>query len=114
MTEVLPRYDPRLLPVPYGGAAPRPEVPLVPADQRRDAIRAEPPPSEVRYARSSGTDRAPSDGRTAFAAQQLAHEHRLQLARAKPLIAGYAAYAATAQQTDPDRPRPGQTLDRSV
>jgi len=112
MPEALSPYDPRLLPVPYGRATPQPGVPAVLPDPRSDVVRAEPIRSGG-DAQGSGTSRALPDGRSAFAAQQIAHEHRLQLARPKPLTGGYAAYAATAQQTAPDS-RPGQKVDVSI
>lgn len=112
MPEALSPYDPRLLPVPYGRAAPQPGVPAVLPDQRGDVFRAEPIRS-VHEAQGSGTRHALPDDRSAFVAQQIAHEHRLQLARPKPLTGGYAAYAAAAQQSDPGS-RPGQKVDVSI
>ncbi len=118
MPEALTRYAPHLLPVLYTGAESRPALQVIPAGDRTDDFRTEPPRSEVRFAspftRNDEAARVPLDSQASFVAQQLAHESRLQLARAKPQVAGYASYAATVQQTDPSRPRPGQILDRSV
>ena len=118
MPEALTRYAPHLLPVPYTGAESRPALQVIPAGERADEFRAEPPRSEVRFAsrftRNDEPTRVPLDSQALFAAQQVAQESQLQLARAKPQVAGYASYAATVQQTDPSRPRPGQILDRSV
>lgn len=115
MPQALTRIAPELLPVPYN----RPAVPaLVP--ERPDALRAEPPRTEVHYSSRYGrTGKSPnaSLNTAAFATQQLVEEARspaLLLMRRGPLLAGYGTYATTAQQTDPNRPRPGQKLDVSA
>jgi len=113
--QALTRIAPELLPVPYH----QPAVPvLLPA--RPDELRAEPPRTEVHYSSRYGrTGKSPnaSLNTAAFATQQLVEESRspaLLLMRRGPPLAGYGAYATTAQQTDPGRPRPGQKLDVSV
>ena len=116
MPQALTRIAPNLLPVPYNRAealaAARQYAQQQLTADRSEPFRVEPPRTEVRYARVGDFPNAAPNG-AAFATQQLGESARSLLTQRQPL-AGYGAYATTAQQTDPERSRPGQTLDLSV
>ena len=120
MPQALTRIASVFLPAPYNRAqaltAARQYAQQQITTDRREELRAEPPRTEVRYAsRLGGTGESldVSINAAPFATQQLAEGAHPLLTQRQPL-AGYGAYAATAQQADPDRPRPGQKLDVSI
>ncbi len=127
MPNALIRYTPELLPVPHGRIEPLPVRQPATADKRSEEFRAEPPRTEVRFSsrfgKSGGTTHESSDashrsaGQASFTAQQIAESDTsstLQLTSRKPLVAGYAAYATAARHGDPNQPRKGQMLDKSI